>query len=119
MSTDSKSITVESENTGLFIAIPRSIIEQPDIPHTVVHLFVYLRYCVNTSTRDEVVCPSYDDIRKKTGLSAATISKGLKWLEVHGWLKRKKRFNDSVVYTFTIPQPTVNQKMESSGYNIG
>lgn len=89
--------------TGLDVTIPASFCEQPDMPHVAFRLFVYLRYCANSTIEKNVVYQSYDNIEQMTGISRKSISKGVKWLEAHGWLKRKKRFSESAVYTITVP----------------
>lgn len=111
------------DKLGEFTIIPNSFIKQRH-SSAAFTLFVVLRYHINVKRDDEDVFPSYVTLRDETGLSFTTIAKALKELMADGWVRRRKRFGTSTVYTLEYPSSTLEtgvmedntvlQKLESS-----
>jgi DNA-binding transcriptional regulator YhcF (GntR family) len=88
---------ISYEEMGRFAMIPHSFIE--DSKGMKFHsrwLYVALVYYRNTQSGDSF--PSYETIRKLTGLTRKMISKGIKELEQNRWIKKKRRFGNSTIY---------------------
>lgn len=94
------------DRIGSFTTIPNRFMRDATISHEAFRVFAVLRFHVNTSNEDEQAFPSYDLLRKETGIKGnKTIANSLRELEAKGWIERKKRFSSSTIYTLTIPSP--------------
>jgi hypothetical protein len=86
------------EDIGLFAMIPHSFIkESKDLGFHTRWLYVALVYYRNTNSG--VAFPSYDTIQELTGLRREMISKGIEALKTSGWIKKRRRYSGSTVYT--------------------
>jgi hypothetical protein len=89
---------------GQFVTVPHSFIENArGLSFHAMWLFVILRYYTNREAG--YAFPSYKTIREITGMRRQKISSSIEELEEGGWLKRRKRFNKSTIYTLIIPLP--------------
>jgi hypothetical protein len=102
------------EKWGYFIPFPEELKDMwTEIGTDGIALFLFLMSMVNRERGDDQVWPSYNYIREHTGLSNRRIRRGQQALIDSGWLKVKKRFSNSVVYTLTRPQTSHSDKNES------
>ena len=92
------------DQVGPYFIIPNTF-GGPDMPNSAYRVGTYLSRFANNKTKTVEVWPSYKDIQKGTGLCFETISKAIKWLEEHGHIKRRKRFNGSTIYTLLYRLP--------------
>lgn len=93
-----------SDRIGPFVAIPHSFVKHTrSLSFHARWLFVALRFYTNGESG--LAFPSYDKIQELTGMRREMISKSIKELERSGWLKRKKRFNNSTLYELLMPRP--------------
>lgn len=92
---------ISYDSIGRFAMIPHTFIEESrGLSIHARWLFVILMFYRNTMTGNSF--PSYQTIHEKFGLRRPMISKGIKELEAAGWLKRKKRFSQSTIYTLLL-----------------
>lgn len=90
------------DKIGQFTTIPNSVIAMwPTIGVDAMALFLYLRYRTNSQSGDAF--PSFDTIKKDTGLTRNRIAKSARVLESAGLVERKRRFSASTIYTLKMP----------------
>lgn len=99
------------DKIGQFVTIPYSFIHQSkELSFHACWLFVVLRYYTNGESGEAF--PSYETMRKLTGMRREMIAKSIHELESRGWLTKKKRFGNSNRYTLIIPPPSANRKQD-------
>ena len=92
------------DRIGNFTVVPNAFIDNADLSHEAVRLFLLLRRLSNGQDDVPIAFPSYDTIKARTGIKGyATIAKALRELESAGWMMRRKRFGKSTIYTLTTP----------------
>ena len=93
---------------GFTTPIPDCVIQAiPEIGPEGFTMFCYLMFRIynDKRTRGEFIAwPSWKNMQIQTGLSNHKISKGLKALVKAGFLERKKRFSNSVIYKLKAPE---------------
>ncbi len=89
---------ISFEVTGMFAMIPHNFIKEAK--NLKVHTrWLYVALVFYRNSKSGVAFPSYETIRKLTGLRRQKISEGLTELEESGWIKpRRKRYGASNVY---------------------
>jgi len=88
---------------GFFTPVPELVIEiMADLGADAFCVFCHLRY--RTHRDRHVAWPSYEDIKRGTGLTAERVSGAIKALEAKGLLTRTKRFGQNTVYRLRPPQ---------------
>jgi hypothetical protein len=93
-----------SDRIGPFVAIPHSFVKYArGLSFHARWLFVTLRFYTNG--KSGLAFPSYDKIKELTGMRREMIAKSIRELERSGWLRRKKRFNNSTLYELLMPRP--------------
>lgn len=90
-----------SRRFGTFTVIPNAFFQDSAISNTEFRLFAY--FCYRTNQETETAFPSYDTIKRDTGMSYQTIANAVRQLEAKGWLTRKKRFSGTTIYAIDIP----------------
>jgi len=102
------------DKIGAFTVIPNTVMQMiPVIGPAAFAVFCYLRFRAGSGGN---AWPSYDTIGADTGMSRQTIATALDKLEAAGLLQRQKRFNQSTVYTLTLPAAV--QKLDGSSLKI-
>lgn len=104
------------DKIGQFVTIPFAFIESAkDLSSSAFRMFVMLRYYTNGKTGDAF--PSYAELEKSTGMNRHTIAKAIRELMTAGWLERKRRFNDSTIYTIVMPSLSAKSSTTVSAEN--
>lgn len=92
------------DRIGNFTVVPNAFIDNADMSHEAVRLFLLLRRLSNGQDDAPIAFPSYDTIKARARISSyTTIAKALRELESAGWMTRQKRFGKSTVYTICRP----------------
>jgi len=93
---------------GFTTPIPDVVIQAiPEIGSEGFTMFCYLMYRIYSDKRirgDFSAWPSWKNMEIQTRMTRHKIGKGLKALEEHGFLTRRKRFSKSIIYTLRNPE---------------
>jgi hypothetical protein len=99
---------ISFDEIGRFAMIPFTFIEgSKQLSFHARWLFVVLMYYRNTETGNSF--PSYETVYQKFGIRKEMMAKAIRELEEKGWLKRKKRFSKSTIYTLIFPAPVEDE----------
>jgi hypothetical protein len=99
------------EAMGPFVMIPHSFINNSrNLSFHARWLYVALLYYRNGESK--MAFPSYETMHKLTRLRRNKISDGIKELEREGWMKRKKRFGSSTLYTLFF---SITEQLDEDG----
>lgn len=91
------------DTIGQFTTVPNSVVLMiGTIGADAFALFSYFRYRGGTSGE---IFPSYDDIKKNTGLSRERIANAIRSLEENQLLEKRRRFGASTIYILKLPTP--------------
>lgn len=106
-----KSSSRLSDRIGQFVAIPsRFVTESSGLSVHSRWLLVTLRFFCNGQT--DTAFPSYTALCRVGGLRREMVSRGLRELEAHGWLERRKRPNKVNVYILKLPREPKQKLIE-------